>query len=146
MKTRTLIVAGAIALASAGTVLAAPPPEPAPDAGLLKTIMVDLGQQMARVQAALWVEDLETVSDAATQIADHAHVSPEERARVQAALGTDFAAFVSGDRAVHDAAVRLSEAAATKDLDATVRELGAVQTGCVSCHTQFRDRLRVQPE
>ncbi len=56
MRTRTLIVAGAVALASAGTVLAAPPPEPTADAGSLKTIMVDLGQQMARVQAGLWVE------------------------------------------------------------------------------------------
>mgnify|MGYP000288625011 CR=1 FL=1 len=144
MKTRTWIVTGAGALASAGTVLAAPPPEPAAHEGSLKTIMVDLGQQMARVQTALWVEDLEAVSEAATQIADHPHVSPEERARVQAALGTDFAAFASGDRALHDGAVRLSEAASAKDLDATLRELGAVQVGCVSCHTQFRERLRVK--
>ena len=72
MKTRTWIVTGAGALASAGTVLAAPPPEPAAHEGSLKTIMVDLGQQMARVQTALWVEDLEAVSEAATQIADPA--------------------------------------------------------------------------
>ncbi len=140
MKSRTLIIASALALTTATAVLAAPPPEHH-EAADLKTIMVELGEQMARVQSALWLEDLPTVSTAARQVADHPHVSPDERARVQGALGEDFAAFVTADRAVHDAAVRLSEAAGGGDLDGTVRELGAVQAGCVACHSQFRERL-----
>lgn len=141
MKFRALTIIGGLALLTTTAVLAAPPADDHPS-GDLKTIMVALGEQMTRVQSALWVEDLRTVSEAARQVADHPHVSTEERARLQGALGSDFAAFVVADRAVHDAAVRLSEVAGSGDLDGTVRELAAVQAGCVSCHSQFRERLR----
>lgn len=141
MKSRALTITGGLALLTTSAVLAAPPVDDHPS-GDLKTIMVELGEQMARAQSALWVEDLGTVSEAGRQVADHPHVSPEERARVQGALGSDFTAFVVADRAVHDAAVRLSEVAGSGDLDGTVRELAAVQAGCVSCHSQFRERLR----
>jgi predicted methyltransferase len=119
--------------------------KPEPDAHLqsgdLKTIMVGLGEQMGAVQAGLWLENFEAISHGARAVAAHPHVSPVERARIQEALGPDFPGFASGDRQVHDGAVRLTEAAQARDLDATLREVQAIQAGCVSCHTQFRARL-----
>ena len=110
--------------------------------GDLKTIMVGLGQQLHALHDGLWSEDLDAVGAAATAVAQHAKVSAEERGRVQRTLGDDFPRFAAVDRQVHDAAVAVADAAAANDMDATVGRLGAQEAGCVSCHTQFRARLR----
>jgi len=109
----------------------------------LKTIMRQLGWDMDALNAALWARDFAALTTAATAIAEHPHVSPQEKARVQAALGTDFAAFGAADRRVHDAAVRVAEAAAAEASDRVLSELGSLQAGCVACHDAFRDQLRV---
>jgi len=123
------------------SIVAAAEPEPA----TLKTIMGGLKSDMANVHDALWSEDYEALQSAARSVADHPHVSPNEHTRIQAALGPDFAAFAFADRAVHDAALRLSDAAKAEDLEQTLLELAAVQNGCVACHTSFRARLSVTP-
>ena len=110
--------------------------------GDLKHIMVDLGEQMHTVQTGLWAEDFDAIAAGARAVADHPHVSPEELKRIQGALGSDFASFAAADHLVHDGAVRLTEAAGSRDLDATLREVASLQDGCVACHTQFRVRLQ----
>lgn len=140
MKKNSLLIGLVTTIALGGAVLAGEPHQEE-HPGDLKSIMIDLGEQMARVQAGLWVEDYAAISTAAKAVADHPHVSPEERARVQAALGEDFAAFAQADRRVHDSAVRLAEAADTRSSESTLKEIVEVQSGCVSCHTQFKQRL-----
>lgn len=115
---------------------------PALDPGKLKTIMVDLGQQMERVQMAVWLEDFQALSASALAVANHPSVSAEERGRIQDALNDEFSAFVMTDREVHNAATRLSDAALARDIDTAVKELALVQSSCVSCHTRFRKKLR----
>lgn len=112
------------------------------DPGLLLSIMVGMAANMDGISRGLWLEDLSAVAAAATAIAGHPQVSSTERARIQGALGTDFAAFVQGDRRVHDTAVRLAAAAAASDLMTTLGELAELQAGCVDCHQNFRQRLR----
>lgn len=107
----------------------------------LKTIMRQLGHDMNALSAALWLQDFAGIARAATAIADHPHVSPHERARVQRALGATFAAFGTMDRRVHDAAVRTAAAAKEQDLDQVLSELGSLQAGCVACHDAFRVQL-----
>lgn len=114
--------------------------------GDLKTIMVELGNDMNAVNAALWVEDWVALAAAGRAIADHPHVSAAEKARVSKALGPDFAAFVAADRRVHDSAVRLSAAATTEDVTAVLGELSELQAACVACHAAFRDRLAPPPK
>ena len=113
--------------------------------GDLKSIMVDLGERMEQAQGALWADDLAGVQAAAQAVADHPHVAPTEMSRIQGLLGPEFSDFAKADKRVHDAAVRLADAAGDSDVAAVLRELGAVQTGCVACHASFRERLTVRP-
>jgi cytochrome c556 len=114
----------------------------AADPGLLRSIMVDLGGDMSDISRGLWLEDWPTVAAAAAAIAEHPRVSDTERARIQGALGVNFADFIQSDRRVHDTAVRLSAAAAAGELTATLDQLAELQVSCVACHEAFRERLR----
>ncbi len=137
------IVGGLLGVVMLGAgVAGAQPAQHDVSAGDLKVIMRQLGQDMNALNAALWARDFGALETAAIAIAKHPHVSPEEKARVQAALGTDFPAFAAADRRVHDAAMRTAGAAAKNDSDQVLSELGSLQVGCVACHDAFRDRLR----
>ncbi len=51
----------------------------------------------------------------------------------------DRAAFLEQARALRDQARRLNLAARERDIQTMQRQLDAVTTSCVSCHTRFRD-------
>lgn len=119
----------------------APAPVAAADPGALKTIMAALGDEMTLVQSGLWTDNFELIATSAMKVADHPHVKDEEKQRLIKTLGDDFGAFVALDKVVHGSAVKLSEVATAKDLEGTLKELSVLQTGCVTCHTQFRARL-----
>jgi cytochrome c556 len=108
----------------------------------LRPIMQRLGASMAGLQQALWLEDFDAMAVHAGAISGHVVISDEELARIRAELGEEMAAFEAADSTVHEAAVRLRAAVEARDLEVTLDELGQVQTGCVSCHAVFRDRLR----
>ena len=108
----------------------------------LLPIMQRLGSEMTALTHALMTDDHETVRRSAAAIAEHAPISAEEVERIHAELGPDMARFEAVDESVHVASVRLHEAARARRLDEVVQRLGEVQRGCVSCHVQFRERLR----
>lgn len=116
----------------------------APGAGgqALLPIMQRLGSDMNALTYALMTEDHETVMRSAAAMAEHAPISAAEVERIHTTLGPDMAAFEAVDESVHVAAVRLHEAARARRPDLVVQRLGEVQSGCVSCHAMFRDRLR----
>ena len=139
MKKHAYLAILALAAALAGTVALAGDHHHATKT--LKEVMIGLGTEMTHLQEALWIEDLDKVKAAATAIAEHPHVGPAEKARIQGILGSGFTEFVQADRRVHDAAVRLAAAAEKRDVDEVVKELAEVQAGCVACHTSLRKRL-----
>jgi hypothetical protein len=104
--------------------------------------MRGLEKDMAEVAQGIWTEDHEVVATAARRIADHPKVIHDQMGAIQAALGSEFPAFVQQDRGVHEAAVELAEAA---DSSIEMLELFAInlriQQGCMSCHTVFRARV-----
>lgn len=108
----------------------------------LLPIMRQLAEDMAAMQTALWLEDFATVEQHASAIAEHAHMSAAEVARIRAELGTEMPQFEAADAAVHEASVQMHEAARDRDSDAVLDRLADVQRGCVACHEQFRERLR----
>jgi cytochrome c556 len=46
------------------------------------------------------------------------------------------------DKAVHDAAVEVAEAAAEHNLQRVLHNVESLQRGCVACHTAYRDTVR----
>ena len=107
----------------------------------LVVIMQGLQEDMDRVAHGLWSENWGLVRQAATDIAEHPTVSPEERARISEVLGEQMPAFAAMDRDVHDASVALAEHAGRGDVDNVLESLETLQNGCVACHLAFRDRL-----
>lgn len=108
----------------------------------LRPIMLQLAGDMAAFTHAMWLEDYEVMAARAAAIAEHPHIAPEEVQRIQAELGTEMSAFEAADEAVHEASIRLHSAAEARNIDAVLGELATVQQGCMSCHVQFRERLR----
>lgn len=118
---------------------------PAGEGELLLTIMQRLGSDMVRLTLALVTEDRTALSEAAEAIATHPAIAPEEIERIHGALGAEMVTFEEIDEAVHQASATLRDVARTGDLQDVVRQLGEVQSGCVACHAQFRERLRTTP-
>jgi hypothetical protein len=108
----------------------------------LLPIMQQLGANMAGLSSALWLEDYAGMAERAGAIAEHTGISPEELHRIQTELGPQMEEFEAADEAVHEASVRMRDAAEARQLDPFLDAYVEVQRGCVSCHTRFRDRLR----
>ena len=108
----------------------------------LRPIMQQLAADLAGFSYALWLEDYATMSQRSAAMADHTHISPEEIQRIESILGAEMAAFEEADEAVHESSTQLHEAAEARDLEGVLGRLHEVQTGCITCHTQFRERLR----
>lgn len=103
--------------------------------------MLQMATDMSALMQALWLEDYEQMSAHAAAVAGHARISVEELARIEAALGSEMAAFVAADEAVHQASVRLHGAAEAREIEVFLEQLAGVQRGCVDCHSRFRARL-----
>lgn len=108
----------------------------------LLPIMMQMQAHMAGLMQALWIESYEDMATHARAIAAHAHISPEELARIETELGPEMAAFEAADEAVHEASLRMQDAAEAEDMEAFLGHLATVQRGCVGCHSRFRARLR----
>lgn len=108
----------------------------------LLPIMLGMSADIAGLLQALWFDEYDGLSERARHLADHAPISAGEIARIESVLGAEMEAFEAADEVVHEAAVRMSEAADARDIDGLLEELATVQRGCVACHNTFRDRLR----
>jgi cytochrome c556 len=103
--------------------------------------MQQLSADLAAFTHALWVDDDTMMVARSTAIADHAHFAPEDVRRLQESLGLDLVHFEAADDAVHRTAIRLRAAAEAADRNRILTELAQLQSGCVSCHTRFRERI-----
>jgi cytochrome c556 len=108
----------------------------------LLVIMQRLGGNMTALTHALMTDDHRTVRVQAAAIAQHAPIATHDLERIRTALGPEMTRFEAVDESVHVASVQLHDAADAGNTDAVLTSLGRVQRGCVSCHAQFRERLR----
>ena len=108
----------------------------------LLPIMQQLGADMMALTHALMTDDYATVTQRAEAVANHAPISAEDLERIHGLLVNDMAQFEALDESVHEASVRLHEAAQARQPRVIAERLGEVQQGCVACHVQFRERLR----
>jgi cytochrome c556 len=107
----------------------------------LLPIMQRLGTEMTALTYALMTDDAAGVAKSSSAIAEHVPISKAELERIHGILGGEMAEFERLDTEVHEASVRLSEAATARNTDVVLTRLAEVQRGCVSCHTKFRQRL-----
>lgn len=112
---------------------------------LLLPIMQRLGTSMVALTHGLMTDDHAAVQRSAAAIADHVPIAAADLARIRRVLGAEMGEFERLDAAVHDAAVRLHQAAEGGDPARVVTVLAEVQRGCVGCHARFRERLRTNP-
>lgn len=132
----SLLVFGVLLVSAEDKHLPRGEPEP------LVTIMRGLAKDMEHIQQGLWYENFDQIRVAARSIAKHPPVTPAERAAIQSVLGDDFGAFVASDRKTHDLALELAEIAKQRNIDQAVRKNAELQRSCVSCHTDYRERLQ----
>lgn len=123
-------------LAQSNSTAEAEPPAHPPMA--LQTIMKDMSKNLQTITAAIATEDWEAVAQAALLVADHPQPPFTEKFRILSFIGSDVASFKAHDAQVHDAAVRLSEVAETKDGSAIIQAFSEVQQRCLACHDRFR--------
>jgi len=108
----------------------------------LLPIMMRMAAEMTGFVNALWLEDYEAMTRHASGISAHADISSDELERIASTLGTEMEDFEAADEEVHLASVRMLEASEEEDMDAVLQHLATVQSGCIACHTRFRERLR----
>ncbi len=108
----------------------------------LNTIMVDLGAAMNHLNEAIFKEDYTAVAKAAAEISAHPQVMPDEMAKIAKALGKDMATFKQWDHKAHMAAVEAEKAAAALKQSDVLKAHGKIMNACVSCHTQFRTKVK----
>jgi len=108
----------------------------------LFAIMAGLEGNLADISRGIWMEDYAGIQAGAEAVAAHPNVPPEELERVSGALGTDLARFREWDMTVHNLAVLLAEAAQGRAMDSVLAVEAQLRSGCVGCHSEFRDRLR----
>lgn len=117
------------------------PSTPAVLPGLF-SIMTELDRNLSDLSRGMWLEDFEAIGAAARAVADHPTVPPEELEIISNALGSDLARFKAWDMEVHDRAVRTAEAASEENIGTVLEMDAGMRSGCVGCHTEFRERLR----
>jgi len=116
-------------------------PAAAESASLLE-VMRQLGTRMGQINDGIWKEDYAAIADAAHYIAEHPKPPMKQRKKILGALGTDAIDFRAADKRVHDDALEVVEAARSEQMPAVVERYQRLVDGCVSCHGQFRERLR----
>jgi hypothetical protein len=110
--------------------------------GTLLGIMQQLNADTLALTSAIMNEDWVAMEKAGKAIADHPKAPVEERKQIVAHLGEQASAFVAYDRAVHDAAMAIAQAAAQHDLESVNREYATMIEACSGCHADFRDKLK----
>lgn len=108
----------------------------------LRPLMVEIAQDMARINTGIWHEDYELIEEGGSSIANHPKIPRAQMARIKKALGTEFSAFVQFDKTVHQGAAELAEAASNENMSAVLDTYTEVRNGCIGCHTAYRDRVR----
>lgn len=105
-------------------------------------MMQELGSQMGRLTEGLMADDMVLVASSAISIADHPKPPMSERIRIVSELGTDAKAFRAIDTDVHDTAMAIHTAAKEGDRMVVKKNFHNLVNSCLSCHSQYRDRLR----
>lgn len=113
----------------------------------LLTIMANLEQNMAVVQAGIWRGDYQTISKAANAMVDHSKISSREVQKIRDILGEQgLKGFVTADSIWHSKAMELAQIANEEKMEPIVNRTMELIQRCASCHMKYRTPLRDSPK
>ena len=106
----------------------------------LKEIMQGLSSSMNQLSDGIFLEDYSKIEKAAKDIANH----PKAKSQlplILKTLGFSIAKFKSIDGTVHNSATEIGKIAHKKNINEISKKFNIAMNACISCHTQFRDKL-----
>ena len=109
----------------------------------LKGIMQGLRDDVVAIADGLLIDDLKSVADAATRIANQARIPAEQVQLVAAELGSEMATFKQFDVSVHDLSLSIAAAAEKGDRDRAIADYQSMMSGCLACHAAYKERVAV---
>lgn len=104
-------------------------------------MMQQLLSDMNQVNTGIFTENYEMIARGSHAIADHPAMTPSDKQLIKQTLGNDFPQFVKIDMQVHHHADSIAAAARNHDMREVLRHQNIVKRGCVSCHSEFRQRI-----
>ena len=107
----------------------------------LKGIMQGLRDDVVAIADGLLIDDLDSVADGATRIANHERIPAEQVQLVAAELGSEMATFKQFDVSVHDLSLSIAAAAEKGDRDRAIADYQSMMSGCLACHAAYRERV-----
>lgn len=108
----------------------------------LLEVMQGLMENMEQINRGIWYEQYGMIDTAATQIAHHPKALAEERSAIAKKLGKEMSQFAQFDQVVHHHSDSIAMAARQQDMSEILRHYQIVHSGCVNCHSNYRDRLQ----
>jgi len=107
----------------------------------LKEIMQALRDNLTEVTDGLLMNDFDRIERGAEGIAQHPQIAPTQVKRVAEELGPEMPRFKQYDVQVHNLSLSIVAAAKAKNSEAVWADYQQVLSGCLGCHTSFKDRV-----
>jgi len=107
----------------------------------LRLVMQGLLNDSLVLNQGIFYKDYSKIEQAAKDIANHPKPGKGTMKKVMFELKTEMGAFKAFDTLVHNAAVKIEEAAAKKDMQQIKSNYHEMLNGCLSCHTQYKERV-----
>ena len=107
----------------------------------LKGIMQGLRDDVVAIADGLLIDDLKSVADGATRIANHERIPAEQVQLVAAELGSEMATFKQFDVSVHNLSLSIAAAAEKGDRDRAIADYQSMMSGCLACHAAYKERV-----
>lgn len=116
-------------------------PREQPDTLPLVPMMQQLLNDIQQVDRGIYMEDYSIIEEGAGRISDHPGMTPEDKELVKSTLGAEIQDFVEFDMIVHHHADSMRMAAVNEEMQKILYHYRIVQSGCVDCHSNFRDQI-----
>lgn len=112
-----------------------------PDTLPLVPMMQQLLADIQQVDRGIYTEQYSVIEEGSGRISDHPTMTPEDKELVKATLGSEMNDFVEYDMIVHHHADSMRLAASKENMQDVLYHYRIVQSGCVDCHSRFRNRI-----
>lgn len=112
-----------------------------PDTLPLVPMMQQLLTDIQQVDHGIYKESYSVIEEGAGRISDHPVMTPEDKELVKSTLGIEMKDFVEFDMIVHHHSDSMRMAAVNEEMHEILYHYRIVQSGCVDCHSNFRDQI-----